>query len=37
MRTFAGPLTYARGGAETKYPEYRKKVKDATAKLVVER
>ena len=31
------PREAARGGAETMYPEYRKKVKDAKAKLVVER
>jgi hypothetical protein len=31
------PREAARGGAETMYPEYRKKVKDAKARLVVER
>lgn len=31
------PFEATRGGAETMYPEYRKKVQGATAKLVVER
>jgi len=31
------PREAARGGAETMYPEYRKRLTGATAKLVVER